>query len=149
VITRDRVFVANQSGRFVALDRESGAQLWSVNDGSLGPALPIDNSVFFITDSGVLKRLNAETGTEIWTTALPEFARPEIRRDAYFHAGPVLVGGRLLVVSSDGFLRTFDPLSGAELSRLAIGDDGAAAQPAVAGGRVYIVTRAGTLVAFE
>ena len=149
VIAGDTIFVANQSGQFAALDRRDGARVWSVSEGSFGPALPVGNSVFFVTDQGEIKRLRAGDGAEVWSVALPEFENAERLRGAYLHSGPVLVGGRLLVASSDGLIRSFDPDTGEALGTVSIGGDGAAAQPAVANGRVYVVTRNGTLVALQ
>lgn len=149
VISGDTIYVANQSGRFVALDRRSGNRNWSVNDGSLAPALPMGNSVFFVTDTAKLKRLDANDGSQLWSVQLPQFEDEEDRRGAYLHSGPVMVGGRLLVASSDGALRSFDPTTGAELGITPIGGGGAAAQPALAGGRLFVVSRDGTLFAFQ
>ncbi len=149
VIKGDRVYVANQSGRFAALDRRSGQRLWSVNHGSMGPALPIGDSVFFVTDAGDLKRLRADDGAEFWTVDLAEFENPEKRRDAITYSGPMLVGGRILLASSDGFLRSFDPTSGEALGQTTIGGGGTAVQPAVANGQVLVLAENGTLYAFQ
>ena len=43
----------------------------------------------------------------------------------------------------------FDPASGAALGSVAISGGGATAQPAIADGRIYVVTDSGTLVAFQ
>ena len=149
VISGDTVYVANQSGRLVALDRRSGEQKWGVNDGSLAPALPIGGSVFFVTDEAKLKRLDASTGEVLWSVDLPHFEDEEKRKSVYLHSGPVMVGGRILIASSDGAIRTFDPKSGAEAGSVALGGNGAASQPAFANGRVYVVSRDGTLFAFQ
>ena len=62
--------------------------------------------------------------------------------------GPILAGGRIWVASGDGFLRAFSPVDGARLAEIEI-PGGAAAQPAVAGGVMYIVTTDGELLAFQ
>ena len=148
VIAGDTVFVANQSGQFAALDRATGERVWSTRDGSLGPALAVDNSVFFVTDQSILKRLRATDGAEIWSVDLPRYSNVERRRGAYVHSGPLMVGGRVLVASSDGIIRTFDPVSGEALGDVTVGA-GIAAQPAIASGRVFVVTTDGMLRAFE
>lgn len=148
VIAGDTIFVANQSGQFAALDRSTGERVWSTRDGSLGPALPVDNSVFMITDIGVLKRLRASDGTEIWTVELPRFANAEDKSGVHTHFGPLLMDGRIIVASSDGFLRSFDPQNGAPLGETELGG-GAAAQPAIAQGRLFVTTSDGALAVFE
>ena len=149
VIAGNVVYVANQSGRFAALDRRSGQRIWSVNEGSNSPALPVGDSVFVMTDTGKLQRLRASDGSLYWSVQLPEFSNAEKRRGAHLHSGPVLAGGRIIVASSDGAMRSFDPSTGAALGETPIGGGGAAAQPAVAGGRVYVLSRNGTLFAFQ
>ena len=60
----------------------------------------------------------------------------------------VMAGGRIIVVSSDGILRAFDPVNG-NLVHTAEIPGGAAAQPAVAGGTLYVVSGKGQLLAFR
>jgi len=60
-----------------------------------------------------------------------------------------MIGGRLLVASSDGLMRSFDPTTGEELGSTPIGGGGAAAQPAIAQGTLFVVSRDGTLFAFK
>lgn len=148
VIDRDRVYVANQSGRLLALDRRSGDRLWSVNDGSLGPAWPAGGSLFYVSDEARLVRLDASDGSEIWDAQLPAYLGSKHRDDAIAHYGPVLAGGRILVASSDGHLRSYDPVNGAELARWTI-PDGAASSPAIAEGVLYVLSKSGKLHAFN
>ncbi len=149
VVYNGTIYVANQSGRLVALDRRSGERQWSINEGSLGPALPVGNSLFFVSDEAKLKRLDRATGDEIWSVSLPLYEDPEKRANSYIHTGPVLFGGRLLVVSGDGVIRSFDPTTGEELGTTALGGGGPAAQPAIAKGQVFVLSRDGTLFAFK
>jgi len=148
VIDGDRVYVANQSGRLVALDRRSGERLWNVRDGSLGPALPVGGSLFYVSDEARLVRLSAEDGSEIWDATLPQYAGSRHRNDAIQHYGPVLAGGRLLVAGSDGELRSFDPASGEMLASWPI-PGGAASSPAIANGVLYVLSQSGKLHAFN
>ena len=147
VIAGDTIFVANQSGQFAALDRSTGERLWSTRDGSLSPALPVDNSVFIVSDTGVLKRLRASDGAEIWTAPLT--ASDDAGDDtSHTHSGPLLLGGRIVVASSDGVMRSFDPNDGTPLGETSLGA-GVAAQPAIANGRLFVTTTDGRLAAFE
>jgi outer membrane protein assembly factor BamB len=81
---------------------------------------------------------------------LPVFLTDNTRRQSerYAHFGPVLAGGRLIVASSDGVIRQFDPVSGAGLGDIAL-PGGAASNPVVAGGTLYLLNRDGQLVAFR
>ncbi|MEO0913548.1 MAG: PQQ-binding-like beta-propeller repeat protein [Pseudomonadota bacterium] len=148
VIDIDIVYAASQSGRLVALDRRSGERLWTQQDGAYGPVLPVGGDIFMVSDIGELLRLRAETGEIVWISPLPEWERPERRRAAVPHFGPLLAGGRLIVVSGDGLLRSFNPLSGAFLGAIEI-PGGAAAAPAIANGVLYIVSTRGDLHAYR
>jgi outer membrane protein assembly factor BamB len=103
-----------------------------------------------VTDEARLVRLDAETGEVVWTADMPFFVneRPKRRKAIHAHFGPVLAGGRVAVVSSDGLLRLFDPADGRMLATAQI-PGGAAAAPALAGGALYVVSRNGQLHAFR
>ena len=152
VIDGNRVYVGNHSGRVVALGLQNGERLWTARTGALGPVWPAGNSVYFVSDQNELVRLDAETGEKVWTVAMPGYEprrRPQKRRDAaYAHFGPVLAGGRLVVASSDGLLRSFNPEDGALVSAVAI-PDGATTRPIVAGGTLYVVNKKGQLLGYR
>jgi len=139
---------ADAGGRFSALNRRNGSRRWVVNEGALGPALVAGGSVFIVTDEAQLQRRDTSDGALIWSVALPLYEDATDRDAAYLHSGPLLAGGRLLVASSDGALRSFDPRTGAALGNTAL-PDGAAVQPAIVDGRVFVVTSGGSLLAFN
>ncbi|MEM1360323.1 MAG: PQQ-binding-like beta-propeller repeat protein [Pseudomonadota bacterium] len=150
VILGDVVYVGNAGGRTVALDAVSGARIWTALEGSTGPVWPAGGSVFLISDQGELVRLSGSDGTVIWNAELPYFQAERVRRrkGVYAHFGPILAGSRLIVASSDGFLREVDPASGQLLRQTPIGG-AATVNPVVAGGTLYIVTEDGQLRAFR
>lgn len=146
VIDFDVVYVANQSGRLVALDRRNGERIWTQQDGSYGPALPVGGSVFLVSDRAEVMRVAASDGRVLWRQPMPEWYDPAKRKQAVTYYGPLLAGGRLIVVSGTGQLLSFDPRTGQLLGQVAL-PGGAAAQPAIAGGVLYVVTSEGQLVA--
>ena len=151
VVVGDTIFVGNQSGRAVALDVGSGKRIWTAFDGAAGPIWPAGDSVFFVSDRNELLRLDAQTGAKIWGTRLPNFTTERLRRqvEVFAHFGPILAGGRLVLASSDGQLRSFDPESGAELGAVEIPGGGAATGPAIAGNTLYVVNARGALLAYR
>ncbi|WGW03269.1 outer membrane protein assembly factor BamB family protein [Tropicibacter oceani] len=154
LIVGDRVYAGNHSGNFVALSVHDGERLWTAREGALGPAWPLgSDSVVFVSDRNELVRLDAATGDKIWAVDLPGYVptrrNPQKRRDAaYANHGPILAGGRLIVASSDGFIRAFDPENGSEVSKVAI-KGGATTRPVVAGGVLYVVSGDGVLHAYR
>lgn len=150
VISGDRVYVGNQSGRIVALNFASGAREWTAREGAVGPVLPAGDSVFVVSDLGELLRIDASDGSRVWGTQLPNFVkdRPRRRAEIFAHHGPILAGGRIYVASNDGLLRGFDPESGALVTSTEI-PGGATTAPVVAGGVLYVVSTNGQLHAFR
>lgn len=150
VIAGNTIYAGSFSGRIVALNADSGARLWTAKDGALGPVWPAGGSVFAVTDRNELVRLDAQTGTRIWGTRLPFFTR-EVRRrsvEIVAHYGPVIAGGRVLVGSNDGVVRSFDPVSGASLGSVEV-PGGVTTNPVVAGNTLYVVSRKGVLHALR
>lgn len=150
VIVGSTVYAGNQSGRVVALDADSGDRIWTATEGAASPVWPAAGSVFLVSDLNELVRLDASDGSRIWGTQLSTFIKSNERRQkaVYAHYGPVLAGGRLIVASSDGFVRSFDPVSGNQTGSVEI-KGGAASNPVVAGGVLYVVSKNGELHAFR
>lgn len=150
VIDKGRIYVGNQSGRTVALNLASGERIWTIQHGSIGPVWPAGDSIFMVTDRNELMRLAASTGARIWASELPNFTqeRPRRRAAVYPHFGPIVAGGRIVLVSGDGVMRSFDPANGALISTVDI-PAGAATAPAIAGGALFVVNTKGQLLAYR
>lgn len=150
VISGNRLFAGNQSGRLSALNLGSGDKIWTARDGAIGPVWPAGGSVFVISDLNELLRLDASDGSRIWGVPLPNFvkSRPNRQSEIFTHHGPVVAGGRVIVASNDGMLRSFDPVNGALAGSVEI-PGGATTAPVVAGGTLYVVSRKGQLLAFR
>ncbi len=150
VISGNTVYVANHSGRMAALELDTGSRRWTAEEGALSPVFPAGNSIFLVSDRNELIRMNASDGTKIWGQELPYFVKDKPKKQAEVHAhyGPILAGSQLIVPSSDDTLRIYNPQSGALVHSTEL-PDGAATNPVVAGGVLYIVSRKGELHAFR
>ncbi|GAB4389299.1 PQQ-like beta-propeller repeat protein [Albidovulum sp.] len=150
VIAGNTVYAATSAGRMVAIDADTGRPRWFAAEGATGPVVVAGGAVFLVNDEDQMLRLDAATGQQVWRTDLPFFTkdRNKRRRTIFVHYGPVLAGGRLLLASTDGLVRSVDPASGAVSVALQM-PAGAAAAPAVAGGVLYVVTKDGKLRAFR
>jgi outer membrane protein assembly factor BamB len=144
------LYAGTAAGRMVAIDAGSGTQLWGVNEGATGPLVIAGGSIFAVNDESRLVRMDAADGSVIWSVEMPYFEAEKIkkRKAIVAHYGPVLAGGRLWVASSDGKLSAFSPTDGGLVYQTDI-PGGAAGQPAVAGGVMYVVTTKGQVVAFR
>lgn len=150
VVQGDVVYVGTQAGRTVALKLSSGERIWTANQGATGPVAVAGDALFLVNDEARLMRLDAATGETVWTADLPYFQddRQRRRKGIHVHYGPVLAGGQVVTVSSDGLIRLFAPEDGTLRATVDL-PGGAAAAPALAGGVLYVVTRDGQLRAFR
>lgn len=150
VIIGNTVYAGNVSGRVVAMRLDTGDRIWTATEGATSPVLPVGGSVFFLNDLGELVRLDGANGSVIWRVALPVEEQGEFweRTRRFVHYGPILAGGRLIVASSEGVIRQFDPVSGSLVGTTEL-PGGAASHPIVAGGILYVVTADGQLRAFR
>ena len=150
VVVGDTIYVGNQSGRVMALDRRDGAIRWTADEAAYGAVWPVGNALFMLSDRNRVIRLDAASGERIWSQELPLFTETRERRRAeiFGHYGPVLAGGRLVVASNDGLVRFLDPISGESAGHLEL-PSGAAAAPIVVDRTLYVVSRDGMLHAFR
>lgn len=150
VVADGIIYAGNQAGRTVAIDAVTGRRVWTATEGAFGTVLPVADSVFQVTDRNELVRLDGSDGSRVWGTRLPNYVKDKPRRltTIFAHHGPVLAGGRLIIASSDGVLRSFDPVSGGLVGATEI-VDGATTAPVVAGQTLYVVNRKGNLIAYR
>jgi outer membrane protein assembly factor BamB len=150
VVDGEVVYAGSPAGRVAAIDLRSGERLWTATEGAMSPVWPVGGSVFAVTDRGQLVRLDAADGSVIWAVDMPFFeaVRFRARQAVVAHHGPVLAGGRLLVASDDGAIRSFDPRDGRLLSAVPI-RGGATTNPVIVDGTLYLVSGDGRLQAFR
>jgi len=106
-VANDRVFLATEDGRTVALDPETGEAAWEYTSGlpsSSVPALAGD-LVYFTLRPGSIVALERETGEVRWETTLEE---PIL-------TSPIVVDGALFIGSGDSKLHALDAVTGQEL----------------------------------
>ena len=150
VIVGGVIYAGTQGGRTGAYSAATGNRIWTADEGALNPPLVVGGSVFTVSDNGRLVRMSAQNGKTIWAVNLPYFRADKAKkqRDITASFGPVLAGGHIVVVSSDGYLRAFNPTDGSLAGQVAI-PGGAATPPALAQGLLLVVNTKGQLLAFR
>jgi len=150
VISGGVVYIGSAAGRTAAFDAKTGQRLWTANEGAMNPALVVGGSVFVVNDEAKLVRLDATDGTVIWAVQMPYFKaeKPKRWKEITAHYGPVLAGGRIAVVSSDGGIRLFSATDGSMVGSGEI-PGGAASPAALAAGMLFVVGNNGQLHAFR
>ena len=148
VIDNGQVFAIGQGGRMVALDLISGQRIWELNIAGISTPWVAGDWVFVVTDEGKLLAIARNTGKIRWINQLPRFEHEKSKRGQITYLGPVLAGGRLVLVGSNGSLINFDPVTGNFQSQTTIGIPITLA-PAVANSTLYVLDDQGHLRAFR
>ncbi len=141
VVADGVVYAVSVSGRMIAVKLSNGERLWTRNVASAYTPAVAGDGVFVVTLDGNMAALDRATGEPRWATTLPKE-----KREAW--AGPVLAGGSLWAVSTQGRLVSVSPQSGAVTGTRAVGDS-MTQPPIVAGGRMYVLSKQGNLVALN
>ena len=134
------IYAAGYQGRVASLAAESGQQLWSQEISTYEGVTADWNSVYTVTDNGIVIGLTRRNGTEIW------------RQDALLRREPTLpVPFRTTVVTADfeGYLHFFSNSSGEPLARVRFGKDGITSPPVVYGTLLYVQSDNGSMAAYE
>ena len=150
VIVGRNAYIGDGSGKVVSLKIENGERNWTAPFGSSGNFWIAGKSLFFISDKNDLVRLEMKTGKTVWLTELPSFSKNRIlgSKKTNQHHGPIIAGSQLIIASSDGFMRFYDPKTGEQRNKLKI-KAGATVNPIVANETLYLITQDGNLRAFR
>ena len=150
VVIDRNIYAADGSGKVVSLKIESGERNWTAPYGSNGNFWIADKSLFFISDTNKLVRLDIKTGKTVWHTELPFLSHERIfqSKKNIQHYGPIIAGNQLIVVSSDGYFRFYDPKTGEQKNKLKT-KARATVNPIVVNETLYLITHDGKLRAFR
>jgi len=147
VIDQGVVYAVSFSGRMVALDQVSGQRIWQREIGSAETPWPAGDSIFAVTSEQQLVALTRKGGEIRWVTQLARFEDDD-KEVPMVWAGPVLAGGRLIVVSSGGHMAEVNPQDGKIIRQQEMSGDAHLA-PVVAGNTLYVLTSDGDLTAWR
>jgi outer membrane protein assembly factor BamB len=114
VLADDRLFVSvvdlddATRGGVVAIDAKTGGYLWEARPGPSVRNAPAAGfgQVFFVTTDGLLRAVDAATGTPTWSK--------DVSNGNWTYVSPALVDGQVLVATPQAF-RSLDPVTGEEI----------------------------------
>jgi outer membrane protein assembly factor BamB len=137
----DDVFVVGFQGRAAMLARESG-QIWWAKEISSYRGFGMDDENLYITNAnGGVLAFKRRDGGPVWE-----------QLDALRLRGltaPQVDGGAVVVGDFEGYLHWLDKSTGTVIGRVKTGGDRITNAPVVAGGKVYVQTDTGRLVAYK
>jgi outer membrane protein assembly factor BamB len=149
VVDRDRVIAISHGNHMAAIDLRTGDRIWETDIGGVHTPMVQDDVIFVLLQNHRLVALTRDRGQIIWSEPLPEFVdKDDPKSDTIIWSGPVLAGGRLWLVNSQGHLQSFDPADGKSITQVKL-DAPIFVPPVVAGRTMYVVTDNGTLLALK
>jgi outer membrane protein assembly factor BamB len=148
VIDRGQVIAVGGGGRMVGLELTTGQRQWEINIAGIATPWVVGDWAFVVTSDAKLLCISRANGHIRWINQLPQFGHPKAKKDQIDYNGPVLAGGRLIVVGSNGVLVNLDPATGSFQSQTNVGA-GVSLPPVVANSTLYIYDDAGRLTAYR
>ncbi|GAB5388885.1 MAG: PQQ-like beta-propeller repeat protein [Alphaproteobacteria bacterium] len=142
------VYAVSNSGRTVAIDQRNGVRVWQAELGGSQRPWPAGDSVFVITSESELVALERISGRIRWVTQLDRYEDGDEDNPRTTWVGPVLAGGSLIAVSSDGRMAMASPATGDVVDMRDVGDS-FSIPPVVAGKTLYLLDDSGTLYAIR
>jgi outer membrane protein assembly factor BamB len=148
VIDQGRVYAIGQGGRMVALELNTGQRIWELNIAGIATPAVAGDWVFVVTDAAQLLAIARSTGRVRWMSQLRRFRDEEDRKGPITWHGPVLAGGRLVLVNSLGAIAHVSPVDGSVQLTEETGTP-ISLPPVVANNMLYILDDSGRLTAWR
>jgi len=148
VIADGRVYAISHSGRFVAIDLRTGERIWTANVPSTQTPWIAGNFAFVVTLDAELVCISTRDGRVRWITQMDQWKNERRETGGIQYVGPVLISGRLVVISSEGNLEEYSPETGEQLNSIRVGDP-VSLPPIVANNTLYVYSDDADLIAFR
>ncbi|MDG6093647.1 PQQ-like beta-propeller repeat protein [Acetobacter sp. AN02] len=149
VIVDRTAYAMSVSSVMVAVDMRSGRRLWERAIAGQNAILAVDEWLFIITLGQQVACIDRLSGQIRWLTQLRAWENVDSQKGTVTWTGPVLAGGKLVVVSSlpENGIATLDPSTGKILSIGPLSSP-VPVQPIVVDGRLLLLDDAGNLSAY-
>lgn len=148
VIDQNRVYAVGEGGRMVALELTTGQRIWEQNLSGTSTPWIAGEWLFVITDDGKLYCLSRANGKIRWISDLGAYRNVKKRKTPITWTGPVLAGGRLLLVNSLGRIVSVSPTTG-EKGVTIKGSGPYSLPPLVADNMLYTIDNKGKITAYR
>ncbi|HAE27723.1 MAG TPA: hypothetical protein DCG58_11220, partial [Hyphomonas adhaerens] len=142
------VFASSQSGITIAIDGRSGQRIWSSQIGSVQAPAVTGEQMFVLGTDGKLACLNTNSGEAYWVVQLRQFEKEKKKKKRISYSGPIVASGRVLVVSSTGYLLAYSPQTGEEVGSAKLGDR-VYLEPIAVQDKVLVLTDDAKLIAIK
>jgi outer membrane protein assembly factor BamB len=144
------IFAVSQAGQIAALNARSGMLAWEQPIGGIEMPWLAGKSLFLTTIDGRLYALRRNDGVVRWVVDLPGALPKGIiaSEDIPRFVGPVVVDGKVMVISQSGKLFSFDADTGDGGAVLRVGSN-VVTPPQLSAGMMFVLSNDGSLAAFR
>lgn len=102
VLEGGRVFAISHAGVLAAIDQRTGRRLWARAVSSIQTPVVSGDAVFVVTTDAQVVAFNKVDGRVFWVRQLQRYRDEKDKKGRIAWEGPLLAGGKLWVVSSQG-----------------------------------------------
>ena len=150
VVDRGRVFALGQGGRMASYELLTGQRSWEISIAGISTPYVVGEWVYAMTDDGKLLCVARSSGKVRWLQQLARFRveTEKKKKDPIRWTGPILAGGRLIAVNSEGQLVEFSPTDGSTLATTEFKTP-LSQPPIVANNVLYILADDGRITAWR
>ena len=150
VVDRGRVFALGQGGRMASYELVTGQRSWEISIAGISTPYVIGEWVYAMTDDGKLLCVARANGKVRWLQQLARFRveTEKKKKDPIRWTGPILAGGRLIAVNSEGTLSEFSPTDGSLLGSTEF-KSSLSQPPVVANNILYVLADDGQITAWR
>ena len=148
VLDHGIVYAIGLGGLMAGLDLRSGRRVWERDIAGGNTPWLAGGTLFIVTEEQRVAAISKDDGTVHWVTDLPRFINPKRTKGLISWTGTVLVGGKLIAVSTNNHMAVLDPLDGKLVSNTEI-DAPVSISPVVAQGTMLVLADDATLTAYK
>jgi outer membrane protein assembly factor BamB len=148
VIASGMVHVVNNNGWLSVFDLKSGRRYWERKLSAVQMPWVAGNAIFIVTSDNKLVNVHRIDGRVRWVRELTSLVPKGAREQTSFWSGPLFAGGRLIVVSNNGYAVSVNPKSG-EPVRISNLKDQISLAPIAAGGTLYFMSDDAEIIAYR
>jgi outer membrane protein assembly factor BamB len=144
------IFAVSQAGQTAAFNARSGLLVWDQPIGGIEMPWLAGETLFLTTIDGRLYALRRNDGVVRWVVDLPGALPKGIvaSEDIPRFVGPVVVDGKVMVISKSGKLFSFDANTGVGNEILRVGSN-VVTPPQISAGMMFVLNNNGSLTAFR
>ena len=145
VVDQGVVYAASHSGVLAAIDIRTGQRVWSRAFASTQTPWIAGDVLYAVSVDGELAAFDRATGGVFWVRQLRRYRDEEERSGRVSWAGPIMVGGKLVLANSVGDVVAVAPQNGTVTATADAGNP-VFIPPVTAAGSIYLVTDEARLV---